>query len=160
MANHNRLLQAQSLAKNHYNITKNETSTRANPPEGQNVNKRILKWLIDKAGDAWRTYYEASLTFINQGTFAEEGERERHSNQISLECATHCDWLDPVEQILKTMEMADDPPVQQGLNPDQILIGMNADIESKQDGVRDRYFGRKLAKMYSIWLKKIKSVNL
>ena len=91
MATHNRLLQALSLAKNNYNITKNETSTRANPPEGQNVNKRILKRLIDEAGIAWRTYYEAFLAFIDQGTFAEEGERERLSNQLSLKRATHCD---------------------------------------------------------------------
>jgi hypothetical protein len=77
MANHNRLLQAQSLAKDLYNLTKNEASTRANQPEGQNINKRILNRLIDEAGDAWRTYFEASMTFNNQGTFAEEDERER-----------------------------------------------------------------------------------
>ena len=70
MANHNRLLQAQSLAKDNYNITKNEASTRANPPEGQNINKRILKKLINEVGEAWRNYFEASMTFNNQGTFS------------------------------------------------------------------------------------------
>ena len=54
MANHNRLLQAQGLAKDLYNVTKNETSARANPPGGQNINKRILKSLSNKSGDVWR----------------------------------------------------------------------------------------------------------
>ena len=137
MANHNRLLQAQSLAKDNYNITKNEASTRANPPEGQNINKRILKKLINEVGEAWRNYFEASMTFNNQGTFAEEDERERLLNQLSLERATHRDWLDPVEQIFRNLELADNPPVQQGLNAAQLLTGLNADIESKQEGVRD-----------------------
>ena len=65
--------------------------------------------------EAWRTYFEASLVFINQGTFAEEEERERLSNQLALESATHRDWLDHVEQIYENLELADNPPVQQGL---------------------------------------------
>ena len=72
MATNAELLQAKSIAKLCYSITKDETSTRVNPPGGQNINGRILKRLIDEAGDDWRTYFEASLTFIKQGTFAEE----------------------------------------------------------------------------------------
>ena len=65
MATNNRLLQALSLAKNNYLTTKNKTSARANPPEGQNINKRILKRLIDEAGEVRRTYYEAFSAFID-----------------------------------------------------------------------------------------------
>ena len=126
MAANNRLLQALSLAKDNYLTAKNETSARANPPEGQSINKRILKRLIDETGEVWRTYYEAFLAFIDQGTFAEEGERERYRDQLNLKSATHRDWLDPVEQILNTMELADDPPVQQGLNAAQLLTSLNA----------------------------------
>ena len=116
MANHNRLLQAQSLAKDLYDVTKNEASTRANPPQGQDINKIILKKLIDKACDAWRAYSSASLAFYIQGTFAEEGEISGLFNQFSLEHATHYDWLEHVEQILRNLELADNPPVQQGIN--------------------------------------------
>ena len=84
MAANNRLLQALSLAKDNYLTAKNETSARANPPEGQNINKRILKRLIDETGEVWRTYYEAFSAFFNQGTFAEEDERERYRDQLNL----------------------------------------------------------------------------
>ena len=42
-----------------------------------------------------------------------------------------------MEQILKNLELADDPPVQHGLNAAQLLTGLNADVEAKQDGARD-----------------------
>ena len=83
MTANNRLLQALSLAKYIYLTSKNETSARANPPEGQNINKRILKRLIDETGEVWRTYYEAFSAFIDQGTFAEEDERERYRDQLN-----------------------------------------------------------------------------
>ena len=78
MTANNMLLQALSLAKNNDLTTKNETSARANPPEGQNINKKIVKRLIDETCEVWRTYYEAFFFFIDQGKFAEEGERERY----------------------------------------------------------------------------------
>ena len=112
--NHTLLLHAQITAKDLYDIAKNATSTKANPPEGQNINKRILKMLIDEADDDWGRYVVASMTFINQGTHAEE-ERERILNQLSLEYAPHRDWLVPVKQIYENLELADDPPVQKGL---------------------------------------------
>ena len=137
MANHNRLLDAQSRAKRVYTGTKNETSARANPPIGQNINKRILKKLIDETGDAWRAYFEASMSFCSLGTFAEEDERTRLFDELFEERRDHRDWLDPVEQIFRNLELADNPPVQQGLNAAQLLAGLNADIESKEEGVRD-----------------------
>ena len=92
MVTNTQLLQAKSLANHRYTVTKNETSARVKPPEGQSINKRILKKLIAEAGDDWKTYYGASLTFIIQGTHAEE-ERERILNLLDLEyarCLTRC----------------------------------------------------------------------
>ena len=99
MATNTELLQAKSIAKLCYSITKDETSTRVNPPGGQNINGRILKRMIDVASDNWKTHFWASLTFITRGSFAEEEERERLLNQLALEYTTHLDWLDSVEQI-------------------------------------------------------------
>ena len=111
MATNIQLLQAKSDAKNYYEARKMETTLRAQPPGTQNVSKRKLQKCVNQVGDEWRTYYEASLTFINQGTFAEEEERERLLNQLALEYATHRDWLDHVEQIYENLELADNPPV-------------------------------------------------
>ena len=77
MVTNTELLQAKSIAKLRYGLIKDETSTSVNPPGGQNINGRILKRLIDESGDDWRTYFEASLTFIKQGTFAEEKEERK-----------------------------------------------------------------------------------
>ena len=116
MATNTKLLQAKSHANHHYEIQKMETTYRAQPPGTQNNNTvRKLQKCVNQVGDEWRTYYEASLTFINRGTFAEEEERERLLNQLALEYATHRDWLDHVEQIYENLELADNPPVQQGL---------------------------------------------
>ena len=116
MATNTKLLQAKSLANRRYEIRKMETTYRAQPPGTQNNNTvRKLQKCVNQVGDEWRTYYEASLTFINQGSFADKEERERLLNQLAHEYATHRDWLDPVEQIYENLKLADNPPVQQGL---------------------------------------------
>ena len=97
MATNTQLLQAKSLANHRYEARRMETTVRAQPPGTQNVSKRSLHKCVKQVGDDWRNYYWASLTFITQGTFAEEEERERLLNQLALERATHRDWLDHVE---------------------------------------------------------------
>ena len=55
------------------------------PESIQDINKRILKKLIDEARDAWWAYYEASLILYGEGTFTEEDERVRIFDQLTLE---------------------------------------------------------------------------
>ena len=47
-----RLVQAKSSAKNYYEARKIEATARAQPPGGQNVNKRILQKCVKQVGEA------------------------------------------------------------------------------------------------------------
>ena len=116
MANHNKLLQAQSLAKELYEFTKSRALARANPPEGQDINKGSLKRLIDEAEDEYTAYRQASLAVYLQGTFTEEDERNRFLNRLSLERVTHHGWLNRMKQIFRNLELAANPPIQLGTN--------------------------------------------
>ena len=108
MATNTKLLQSKSLAKTYYETRKMETTYRAQPPGTQNNNTvKKLQKCLNQVGDEWRTYYEASLTFIIRGTFTEEEERERLLNQLALEYGTHRDWLNLVQQGLKCMTEVD-----------------------------------------------------
>jgi hypothetical protein len=75
MITHNRMLQANSLAKDPFKVRKIETTARANPPGGQIINKRIFKKCLTETQDAWRSYYDAAMTLTNRGTFAQETDR-------------------------------------------------------------------------------------
>ena len=67
--------------------------------------------MIDEADDDYTAYFRSSLALYNRGTFAGE-EKVSLFKQLSLDCEAHCDWLDPVKQILRNLELADNPPVQ------------------------------------------------
>ena len=58
MTAHDRMLQAKSFAKDPFEVRKIETTARANPPGGQNINKRIFKRYLTESDTAWRSYYK------------------------------------------------------------------------------------------------------
>jgi hypothetical protein len=75
MTAHDRMLQAKSLAKDHFEVRKIYTTARADPPGGQNINKMKFKRCLTENDAAWRTFYDAAMTLTNRETFAEEAER-------------------------------------------------------------------------------------
>ena len=129
MASHAQLGHARSIAKTDYEICKGEAEARARPPGGQNVNKRLLENGVKKVNEAWRNYYDAALTFVDRGTFAEAPEQVAARNLVTQESLAHEDWFEGVETILTQLELADNPPVEIGLNQAQVLLGIDADIE-------------------------------
>ncbi len=70
-----RLVQAKSSAKNYYEAQKLEATARAQPPGGQNVNKRNLQKCVKQVGEAWRAYYDAAINIVDKGVYAEEQDR-------------------------------------------------------------------------------------
>ena len=127
-----RLVQAKNSAKNYYEAQKLEATARA-----QNVNKRNLQKCVKQVGEAWRAYYDAALNIVDKGVYAEEQDRVEARILAVDESIAHNDWFGGVEDVLTALEQADNPPVQHGLNAAQLLAGLNADIESKEEGVRD-----------------------
>ena len=85
MTAHDRMLQAKSLAKDHFEVRKIETTARANPPGGQNINKRIFKRCLTETEAALRSYYDAAMTLTNQPTFAEEAERIEARDRVAVQ---------------------------------------------------------------------------
>ena len=133
-----RLNQAKSIAKNYYEARKTETTARAQPPGTQNVNRRNLQKCVKQVGEAWRAYYDAAINLIDRGVYAEEQDRVDARDLIICEAIAHQDWFGGVEDILTALEQAENPPVHVGLNPAQILLGLETDIEASQLSVRSR----------------------
>ena len=61
-----RLVQAKSSTKNYYEVRKTEATARAQPPGGQNVNKRILQKCVKQVEEAWRVYYDAAMNLVDK----------------------------------------------------------------------------------------------
>ena len=86
-----RLTLSKSNAKNYYEVRKTETIARAQPPEGQNVNRRNLQKCVKQVGEAWRAYYDASFNLVDRGVYAEEQERVDARDQVAHESIAHKD---------------------------------------------------------------------
>ena len=110
-----RLIQAKSSAKNYYEARKTETTARAQPPGGQNVNRRNLQKCVKQVGEAWRAYYDAAINLVDQGVYAEEQDRVDARDQVAHKSLAHEDLFEGVEYILTAQEQAENPPVQVGL---------------------------------------------
>jgi hypothetical protein len=137
MTAHDRMLQAKSPAKDHFEVRKIETTARADPPGGQNINKRIFKKYLTETQDAWKSYYNAAMTLTNRGTFDEEAERIEARYQVAVqEHQAYHDWYDGMETVLDNLELANNPPVEVGLNATQILHGIDTEIMTSQDNLK------------------------
>ncbi len=133
-----RLVQAKSSAKSYYEARKFEATARAQPPGGQNVNKRILQKCVKQVGEAWRAYYDAAMNIVDKGVYAEEQDRVEARILVVNESIAHENWFEGVEDVLIALEQAENPPAQVGLNSAQILRGLETDIETSQVSVRQR----------------------
>jgi hypothetical protein len=91
---------------------------------------------VKKVNNAWRNYFDAALTFVDRGTFAEAPEQVAARNLVTQESLAHEDWFEGVETILTQLELADNPPVEVGLNQAQILLGIDADIEVMEETLK------------------------
>ena len=137
MTAHGRMLQAKSLAKDHFEVRKIETTARADPPGGQNINKRIFKKCLTETKDAWRSYYDAAMTLTNRGTFAEEAESIEARDRVAVqEHQAYCDWCAGMETVLDNLELANNPPAKVGLSAAQILLWIDTEIRASQDNIR------------------------
>ena len=101
-----RLVQAKSSAKNHYEAWKTEATVRAQPPGTQNVNKRNLQKCVKQVGEAWRAYYDAAINLVDRGVYAEEQDRVDARDLVANESIAHENWFEGVENILTTLEQA------------------------------------------------------
>jgi hypothetical protein len=73
----------------------------------------------------------------NRGTFAEDNERIEARNRVAVrEYRAYRDWYDGMETVLDNLELADDPPVEVGLNTTQILLGIDTEIRTSQDNLK------------------------
>ena len=105
MATNTKLLQAKNLAKGHYEVTKGETTARANPPGHQNIQRKLLNLLrcVKRVQNDWWNYEGAFLDLA--GTFTNPKDDAKARDQLIQESEAHYDWFAGIQAaVLKIME--------------------------------------------------------
>ena len=92
---------------------------------------------MNEVNDVWRNYYEATIAFIDRGTFIDAPTKAAAVAGASQEHSDHVDWIGGVEVTQTHLELANNP-TDNALKQAQLLLGIGNNIEALEIDLRER----------------------